>query len=168
MSWFSPKHSPLPLAGEGNGTRHGFSLLEVILALAILTGAIAVLGELARVALDSARRARDTTYAQLLCRSKMAEITSGAYHPEAVSRVPLGTSTDPGWSDWLYSIELAPTDQDGLIVVRVTVEENLPPEKRPVRYSLTQWMIDPDYEFTQAEGETEETTQKKTSREEES
>lgn len=167
MSRALPKFSPLPL-GEGSRSPRGFSLLEVILALAILTGAIVVLGELARVALDSARRARDTTYAQLLCQSKLAEITSGAYHPEAVSGMPLGTTTDPGWSDWLYSIELAPTDQDGLLIVRVTVEENLPPEKRPVRYSLTQWMIDPDYEFTQPEEETEETTTKKTTNGEES
>jgi len=45
----------------------GFSLLEVILSLAILGGAIAVLGEAARLALRNAEFTRDMARAQLLC-----------------------------------------------------------------------------------------------------
>ena len=57
--------------------RAGFSLLEVILAMAILAGAIAVLGEAGRLALRNAGYARDMAQAQLLCESKMAEIVTG-------------------------------------------------------------------------------------------
>ena len=74
-------------------TTRGFSLLEVILALGILVGAMAVLGELARHGLDSARIARDSAMAQLLCESKLSEITAGLIRPEPVSNVPFGTTS---------------------------------------------------------------------------
>lgn len=117
-----------------------FSLLEVILALAILAGAIAVLGELARGGLDHARRARDLAQAQLLCESKLAEVLAGYESTDAVSDVPFGTGRIP---DWLYSIETLSLDQQGLLEVRVTVIQDLPPEKRPVECTLVRWMIDP-------------------------
>jgi len=135
--------------------KRGFSLLEIILALAILTGAIAVLGELARLGLQNARLARDTTYAQLLCQSKMAEITSGAYHPEPIAGASLETSDSPGDSEWLYSIELAQTDLEALLAVRVTVAQALAAEKRPISFSMVQWILDPDYEFVLPEAESE-------------
>ena len=54
-----------------------FSLLEVILALAILAGAVAVFSELSRGALENAGTARDLARAELLCESKLAEIAAG-------------------------------------------------------------------------------------------
>ena len=54
--------------------RGGFSLLEVILALAILIGILAVLSELVGLGVRNARVARAMTQAQLLCESKLAEI----------------------------------------------------------------------------------------------
>jgi len=53
--------------------RNAFSILEVILALAILTGAIAVLGELGRLGFGNANAAQDLTKAQMFCERKMAE-----------------------------------------------------------------------------------------------
>jgi general secretion pathway protein I len=68
------------------GKSGGFSLLEVILALAILTGAVAVLGEIVRLGIRNAQVARDTTQAQLLCESKLAEITAGIIPSDPVPR----------------------------------------------------------------------------------
>lgn len=116
----------------------GFSLLEVVLALAILTGAIAVLGELARSGMHSARLARDLTQAQLLCESKLAEITAGIEVLEPARSVPF--EFDP---EWLYSLEIQPLDQEGLLAVTVTVEQDLPSLSRPVRFSLLAWVPDP-------------------------
>ena len=62
----------------------GFSILEVILALAILGGSIAVLGELASRGLHNAQVAADLAHAQLLCESKLAEITAGITFPDPV------------------------------------------------------------------------------------
>jgi len=136
--------------------RRGFSLLEVILALAILLGAVAVLGELARLTLENARIARDQARAQLLCESKLAEILAGIAPPEPVEGAPAETTDDLGLSaepEWLYSVEMEPAEQEGLVAVRVRVYQDLPPEKRPVEFSLVRWMIDPGVEFP------EETTQ---------
>jgi len=124
----------------------GFSLLEVVLALAILAGAIAMLGEVARSGMQNARIARDLTAAQLLCESTLAEITAGATLPEPVYGVPYETVTDPAEPDWLYSIEVEPIDEEGLAAVRVTVTKDLPPEMHPVEFSLVRWIVDPGVE----------------------
>ena len=54
--------------------RRGLSLLEVILAIAILGGAIAAIGELVRLGVRSASYAKQPTQAHLLCDTRMAEI----------------------------------------------------------------------------------------------
>ena len=116
--------------------RDGFSLLEVILALAILGGAIAVLGEAARLALRSAEYTRDLARAQLLCESKLSEIVAGITPAQTTERASLGTATDPSEPAWLYSIETASAAEPGLLSVRVTVMRDLPAEKHPARFSL--------------------------------
>jgi prepilin-type N-terminal cleavage/methylation domain-containing protein len=121
-------------------SRSAFTLLEVILALAILVGALAVLGELADQGLTNARSAATLAEAQLLCESKMAEVAAGIVPASTVSGATL--ETDPAWS---YSIIAEPTLDEGLIAVRVTVYETLPAEKRPTEYALVRWMIDPTY-----------------------
>jgi prepilin-type N-terminal cleavage/methylation domain-containing protein len=126
----------------------GFSLLEVILALAILAGSIAVLGEASRLALKNAEAARDLARAQLLCESKLAEITSGIILAEPVSNTPFDQTTtasiNPAEPAWLYSIETQQTNEEGLIAVRVTVTRDLPAVKNPVRFSLVRWLPDPN------------------------
>ena len=134
----------------------GFSLLEVILALAILTGAIAVLGELARLGLRNARIARDMTYAQLLCESKLAEILAGITPPEPIRNAPFELLDDPAELGWLYSIDLAPLEEEGLLAVRVTVAQDLPPEQHPVKLSLVRWIVDPGVQLAE-QAETEQT-----------
>ena len=121
----------------------GFSLLEVILALAILGGAIAVLGEAARLAMKNAEYTRDINRAQLLCESKLAEIVAGITPAEASDGVALKSQPDASEPAWLYSIETTSVD-DGLLSVRVTVTRDLPAEKHPVRFSLVRWMADPE------------------------
>ena len=140
-------------------SRCGFSLLEVILALAILVGAIAVLGELISLGTRSAAAARDLTQAQLLCESKMNEISAGIITPDAVQAAPF--ELDP---DWLYSIELASTEQDGVVAVRVVVTQNLPVQKRPAEFALVRWLQDPGLELPEpADASSESTTSGTTS-----
>ncbi len=130
--------------------RSAFSLLEVILALAILGISIAMLGEAARLGLRNADLARQLTQAQLLCESKMAEIEAGILTTDPVSDVPiepiyesnLESSLDLEEYAWVYSIESTLVDEAGLLQVTVTVAEDLPPEKKPVVFSLTRLMLD--------------------------
>jgi hypothetical protein len=80
--------------------REGFSLLEVVLSLAILTGAVVVLGELVRSGLRSAQLARDLSQAELHCETIAQEIAAGALPAQPVERSPIDYA--PGW---FYSIE---------------------------------------------------------------
>ena len=121
-------------------SNRGFSLLEVILALAILGGAIAVLGEAARLALKNAELARDMARAQLLCESELSKIVAGLTPAEPIERAPVGTATNSSEPAWLYSIETASLEEGGLMSVRVTVTRDLPAEKHPVRFSLVRWI----------------------------
>ncbi len=119
----------------------GFSLLEVILALAILTGSIAVLGEIARSALRNAQAARDTTRAQLLCEGILNEIAAGLVPCDPVFDVPCSQLFDERDRGWLYSIESMALDEDGLIAVQVTVRQDLPATHQPVEVTLVRWLM---------------------------
>ncbi len=131
--------------------RRGFTLLEVILALAILAGALAILGEVSRLALRHAAAARDLARAQLLAESKLAEIKAGITSPDAVDNMAFDPTTeklDPTEPAWLYSITSQATDEVGLISVRVTVTRDLPAGQHPVKFSLATWVPDPNYTYT--------------------
>jgi len=133
----SPSPRPSP---KGRG---GFSLLEVILALAVLAGAIAVLGEAVRLGMSNAQTARDLTQAQLLAESKLAEIAAGLTPSDPVQGATFDCVVGDGEIGWLYSISRENTEQEGLLLVCVTVTQDLPAEKRPVRFSLFRWIPDP-------------------------
>jgi type II secretion system protein I len=119
--------------------RRGFTLLEVLLALAILVGALATLGELIRMGLQNAHGAAASTTAQLLCESKLAELTAGITPPSSIAPTPLDAE-----GFWQFAVAVEPTIDASLLVVRVTVSENLPPQQSPVEYSLVRWMVDPE------------------------
>jgi prepilin-type N-terminal cleavage/methylation domain-containing protein len=131
----------------------GFTLLEVMLALAILAGALAVLGELGRSGMRSAKSARDSTRAQLLAESIMNDIIAGIISPaEPVQDSPVpdpvqGTATgivsDDDIARWVYSIDPETIDQDGLLEVAVTVKQDLPDAQRPASFTLVRWVPDP-------------------------
>jgi len=121
--------------------QRGFSLLEVILALAILTGAVTVIGELVRLGLRNAQLARDITQAQVLCETKLAEITSGMMMPTVVDGMPCEFAPD-----WLYSVQVYPLEIEGLIAVEVLVYRPEPNRQRS-RFHLVRWMQDPTYEL---------------------
>jgi hypothetical protein len=96
------------------------------------------MGELVRLGTLSAASARDLTQAQLICESILAEITAGIAPPDAVSYAPYELDTE-----WLYSVETAAIDTPGLVLLRVTVTQNLAPAQRPVEFSLTRLIQDP-------------------------
>lgn len=122
----------------------GFSLLEIILALAILGGALAVLGSIVQVGTRTAKQARGRVAAELQCQSILTEIVAGLRPAEPVQS-SLVDFPDPEYI-FLYSVEVQPADMEGMLVVRVSVFEDRPPEQNPIRVSLVRWMIDPEVE----------------------
>lgn len=122
----------------GRSFKRGLSLLEVILAIAILGGSLAVLGELLRLGSMAAARSRDLSTAELLCETKLAEVASGIEPMDGASSTPIDDS-----GEWLYSVTVGETDQEGLLSILVTIQQNPETAARPVMFSLTRWVIDP-------------------------
>jgi hypothetical protein len=127
-----------------------------MLALAILVGALTVLGEFARMGLRNAKTSRDLTRAELLCESVMSQIAAGVLTPDPVSdaqiidpvtRTSVSDTQMDDVAPWVYSIESATIDEDGLLAVTVTVTQDLPPAQRPTSFTLVRWMIDPNLEY---------------------
>jgi general secretion pathway protein I len=135
--------------------RAGFSLLEVILALAVLAGAIAMLGEAASMALRNAQYTRDTSRAQALCESTLDQVIAGFIPSDPSDATPVessDTDMDPNAPAWVYSIEQQEVDDEpGLLSIRVTVTRDLPPEQRPVTFALSRWIADPSYAASQSD-----------------
>ena len=127
--------------------RSGFSLLEVVLALAILATVVVVLGELVRTGLRNAQLARDLSKAELICESTIYQIESGALPPQAVERTAV--DLEPGW---YYSVENESTGtptQSGLLRLRVTVELTPDKQRRPTKFSVVRWLRDPSLVLAQ-------------------
>jgi general secretion pathway protein I len=130
------------LAEPPKDSPSGFTLLEVILSLAILAGALAALGEVMRLAGRSASMADDETHAQILAASIMDELASGSRELSAVERSALDTGDDP---PWMFTIEMGQTEYDELVAVKVRVEQDLEARLQPAQFELVRWMPNPDY-----------------------
>lgn len=96
--------------------RQALTLLEVVLALAILAIAFGILAQLSGLGMRAAREARQMTRGQIYCESIMAEMTSGATLPsQSQGSVP----DDPTWS---YETALEPADVNGMVRLIVVVQ----------------------------------------------
>jgi len=123
--------------------RHGFSLLEVLLATSILIGSAIVLLELVTIGNKHARSARDLTKSQLICQTKLNEILAGAIPAEAVRPTPI--EDDP---EWVYWVELSPIQKDGLVALEVNVAHEPVPPKQSARFKLVRWIHEPPNQFS--------------------
>jgi general secretion pathway protein I len=128
-----------PVAPEA---RTGFTLLEIILSLAILAGSLAALGEVMRLADQNATSTRDETQAQILASSVMDELIAGVIPLGAVNQSPAAVESDP---PWVFSIAVEQTGYTELIGVRVLVEQQAEPRLQPARFELVRWLPNPDY-----------------------
>ena len=123
--------------------RAALTLLEVILAIAILGGALVVIGELIRTGSRSAQNARELTVAQILAESTMNEVASGL-----IPATSNGTQVLDINPDWMYSLQVDPApNQQGLLLVTVTMQQTEPVRGRELSYTLVRWMLDPSIEL---------------------
>ena len=99
--------------------RRGVTLLEILMALAILGFAWAAISRLTANGMKIGLRTEGDALAAMHCQSLMNAVLSGA--------IPLQNSSDqtlPGDENWLWSMRLAEMDQRAtdLVTVRVTVQ----------------------------------------------
>ena len=134
------------------------TILEVMVSLALLGGAVAMLGEMARISFQNARIARDLIQAELLAESILAKVRLGIIEMEPVVDVPVGLDRQDIISDthaastgstaalWLYSVEIMDVT-DYLVEIAVTVRQNAPAEQRPTVCRLVRWLaLEPEEE----------------------
>lgn len=125
------------IAPSTQSRNRAFTLLEVVLSLAILAGAVVVLGEIMSIAGRSASDAQAETRAQLLACSLMDEMVTGVLEPTEQTRVALEVDDI---APWVYSVSFGATDIEGLMEVELVVEQDLEKKFNPVRYRLVRWL----------------------------
>ena len=121
--------------------RNGLSLLEVILSITILGLSLVAIGALVSTGYRSALDARLQSDANLLCETKMAEVVAGVIELQSVSGAVIEENRE-----WEYRVDVEPSDQLGLLFVRVTVSQLKSVSDRPIELSLVRFVPDPDYE----------------------
>ncbi len=121
----------------------GLSLLEVILALAILAIAVAILSQTMYLAAENGTRSKEMMAAQMLCESTMSEIITGIVPAQSTSWASISSSSSS--TDWSYMVEMLPAEQPGMMGVQVTVTNDPNrTSKSPIDVKLVRWIIDPN------------------------
>ncbi|MFI4875487.1 MAG: hypothetical protein ACIALR_09125 [Blastopirellula sp. JB062] len=133
--------------------KKGFSLLEVVLAFAILAGSLAVLGQLVNIGYRNAREAEGLTESQMICQTIMEEIVVGVRLPDPVQDIPVNMLSETEvavpahTAQWAYSIDSEPAMMEGLLAVRVSVRRiNAISLADADQFQLVRWIPDPELE----------------------
>lgn len=130
---------------------HGFTLIEVILALTILAVSLALLGQLVGLGFQNAQQAQGLTEAQMIAETIMEEIELGLLPPDPVTDMnvtmtsDLSTLTVEQDTPWVYSINWEPAPVDGLIMVAVQVRRaGAQSAAENDSFEIVRWMRDPE------------------------
>lgn len=122
----------------------GFTLLEVIIAMAILAVAMGVLVEVSRLSMRNARHAAFETEAALVAESVLAELEAGTMELVDVTSEWAEAEDQP--AEWSYEVHVEPTSSEVLLLIRILVQETEPTDgEPPVTFELVRWFQDPVY-----------------------
>ena len=96
--------------------RYGFSLLEVIIATAILAASAVMLMSMFSMGERHTARADERTIAQRLCQSKLDELLA-----DSSQLLPVKADIIPQYPGWVWSLDVQPTALEGFVQLRVSV-----------------------------------------------
>jgi general secretion pathway protein I len=96
----------------------GFTLLEVLVAVAILAIAMVAILKANVQSLDTLTKSRETSTASLLAASKLAEIEAAG----AVNWTELRGDFGEDYPDYIWEVETSSTEVEGLVRVAVVVQ----------------------------------------------
>jgi len=119
--------------------RQAFTLYEVVLAIAILLGAMTVMSKLIATGSRAGSRAQLQTDAMLLCQSKLSEVVAGVEPLASVRGAPVGSTTP----DWVWNLEVSSGPRDDLLELRVEVLLSDGGSTPRAKASLVRWMRNP-------------------------
>jgi len=130
-------------SARGPARSKGISLLEVVLALAILAMSGAILAQVASNATDNGLMAHRLATAQILAESKMAEVVTGAITIQGSSGwLPI---TDPVPNGtWYYSIQTVNAVRPNMIGIRLSITDADGQANNKELFYIVRWMIDPN------------------------
>ncbi len=128
--------------------RGGFTLFEVMLALAIFVGSMAALTQLIHNGMRGAVHSQLQTEAVLRCQSKLAEVIVGAESFDSASGVPF--EDDDTWS---WTLEMSETDETDLYLLDLTVDHASSNNIGAVSFRLTRLLRDPQLAIDAADEE---------------
>jgi general secretion pathway protein I len=121
--------------------RPGWSLLEVVVAMAILLFSVVAISHLVSIGSDRALEVQQRSIGSMLAQRKLAELMIGA--------TPLGSSgytafTDDGMDDWQWKVEANQNSVNGLWNVEVSVKYDPPDNAVPsLVVEIGQMVLDP-------------------------
>jgi prepilin-type N-terminal cleavage/methylation domain-containing protein len=141
----------------------GLSLLEVVLALAILAMASAYLAQSMMTATNSAITAEKLNQAELVAENVMNQLVAGVIPAQPVTwttYVPLNpnlgapVNTTGGQAQWMYQIQQVQAEVQGMLGLQVSVRR-VEPDGSQTEYDLiiNRWIIDPALELDQPPAE---------------
>ncbi len=123
---------------NNSSARRGLTLLEILLASAILATALAVIGQQNSVGVRAAIRTQLETEAALHCQSLLNRITSTDVAPQAIPEQPLA-----GSDGWFWSATISNAPLGGMTAVTVSVRK-LGRYELLSRFSLTRFVESPE------------------------
>ena len=136
----------------GVTARRGFSLLEVLLSLAIFLTAFVALSQLSANGMRAAVAARLETKAIMRCESKLAEIVAAVEPLESVTDQPFEDDVD-----WTWSMETVVGPHADLQNVTITVQYDGGNQQATTSVSMSRLIRDPIvYEMAAAAAAAEE------------
>jgi general secretion pathway protein I len=129
-------------------TRPGLTLIEVLVAMAIMLLALVAIGRLVDIGTQSANEARLTARGTRLAESKMAEVEAGAISLNGGSLEGTFEPEEPSWS---WAVE--PSAAGPANLYQVTVRVNRTVDGRKFEITLTQMILDPSVMGTSSQAE---------------
>jgi type II secretory pathway pseudopilin PulG len=121
--------------------RAGLSLLEVVVALAILAFSIGAIGQLISMSTDRAVEVEREAQGSLLCQRKLAELLIGPNVP-ASSGYASFPDDEPSLQYWQWKADVNPGANDLVYQVQVSVQYDSG-DGRTVEIQLGQMLLDP-------------------------
>ena len=97
----------------------GFTLIEVLVVLAVLIAGFTALTQLQTSALRESAEAEEKTSIQVLCQNELEKILAGI-----AELVPDQENPIPEFNDWSYTVQYRPAPVPGLIVIRVVARKS--------------------------------------------
>jgi len=120
----------------------GYTLIEVLVALAILVIGVSALATMTNQARQSAKAAEELSSVQLACQTRVNEMLSGIR-----TITPSFNEAVTGLDDWFLTTELFPATKPGMTAVRVHMSRRQPPGGTTTArvagadfFEITQWV----------------------------